>query len=48
MASSTLSYVVASYVITWIVIFGLLVRVLGAVRQARREYESAVKGGFNS
>jgi len=48
MASNTMSYVVASYVITWIVIFGLLVRVLGAVRHARREYELAVKGDMNS
>ena len=48
MADNTLTYVVVSYVITWVVIFGLLVRVLGAVRHARREYESVVKGEFNT
>ncbi len=48
MAESTLGYVVASYVLTWVVILGMLVRVLGAVRQARHEYEAVVKGDFNS
>ncbi|MHB1312101.1 MAG: hypothetical protein ACYC3L_08800 [Gemmatimonadaceae bacterium] len=48
MADNSVSFVVASYVITWVVIFGLLVRVLGAVRHARREYESVVKGAFNT
>lgn len=48
MTDHTLTYVVASYVITWIVILGLLFRVHNAVRRARRDYESVVKGDFNS
>lgn len=48
MTSNTLTYVVTSYVITWIVILGLLFRVQNAVRRARRDYESVVKGDFNS
>ena len=48
MTDNTLNYVVASYVITWIVIVGLLFRVQNAVRRARREYESVAKGGFTS
>jgi uncharacterized protein HemY len=46
MIDNSVTYVVAAYVITWVVILGMLVRVLGSVRQARREYESAVKGDF--
>jgi hypothetical protein len=48
MADNSVSFVVASYAITWVVILGMLVRVLGAVRHARREYESVVKGENNS
>lgn len=48
MASNELGYVGASYALTWIVLFLMLARVLGAVRRARKEYESAVKGGYNA
>ena len=48
MAENSVSYVVASYVITWMVIGGMLVRVLGAVRRARHEYEAVVKGELNA
>jgi hypothetical protein len=48
MNSAGWEYVGVSYALTWIVIFGMLSRVLGAVRRARSEYESAVKGGYQS
>ncbi len=43
-----IEYVVASYIITWVVLGALLARVLGAVRRARAEYESASKGGYRT
>lgn len=46
MDNGGIEYVVASYVITWVVLAGMLARVLGAVRRARAEYESAVNGGY--
>jgi hypothetical protein len=46
MVNNEWSYVGASFILTWIVIFGMLARVQGAVRRARSEYETAVKGGF--
>ena len=46
MASNEWGYVGASYALTWIVLFLMLARVLGAVRRAKAEYESAVKGGY--
>lgn len=48
MASNEWGYVGAAYGLTWIVLFLLLARVLGAVRRARAEYESAVKGGYTA
>jgi len=48
MGENSVGYVIASYVITWLVIGGMLVRVLGAVRHARREYESVVKGDLSA
>ena len=48
MVSNEWSYVGASYAITWIVLFLMLARVLGSVRRAKAEYESAVKGGYTS
>jgi hypothetical protein len=41
-------YVVAAFVITWVVLGATLARVLGAVRRARAEYESASKGEFRT
>ena len=43
-----LTYLVAAYVITWVVLGVMLVRAIGSVRRARAEYESAVKGGFRT
>jgi hypothetical protein len=43
-----IEFVVAAYVITWVVLGAMLVRVVGAVRRARAEYESAVKGEFRT
>jgi len=48
MVSNEWSYVGASYAITWIVLVMMLARVLGSVRRAKAEYESAVKGGYNA
>ena len=48
MVSNEWSYVGAAFGITWIVLFSMLARVLGAVRRAKKEYESAVKGGYVS
>ena len=48
MDSKGWAYVGAAYALTWIVLFLLLARVLGAVRRAKAEYESAVKGGYNA
>jgi hypothetical protein len=43
-----IGYVVAAYVITWVVLGVMLARLLGAVRRARSEYESAAKGEFRT
>jgi len=43
-----IGYVVASYVITWVVLGAMLARVVGAARRARAEYEQAVKGEFRT
>ncbi len=43
-----LEYVVAAFVITWVVLGATLVRVIGAVRRSRAEYESARKGEFRT
>lgn len=43
-----IEYVVASYVITWVVLGVMLVRLLGAVRRAKAEYEQAAKGEFRT
>ena len=43
-----IGYLVASYIITWVVLGAMLVRVLGAVRSARREFQSAAKGEFRT
>ena len=48
MDSTGIEYVVASYIITWVVLGAMLVRVLGAVRSARREFQSAAKGEFRT
>jgi len=48
MDSGGWGYVGASYAITWIVLVLMLARTLGAVRRAKAEYESAVKGGYNA
>ncbi len=43
-----IEYVVAAYVITYVVLAATLARVIGAVRRARAEYESARKGEFRT
>jgi cytochrome oxidase assembly protein ShyY1 len=43
-----ISYVVASYAITWVVLGVMLVRLLGAARRARAEYDQAAKGEFRT
>ncbi|MEK7239332.1 MAG: hypothetical protein AAB224_01975 [Gemmatimonadota bacterium] len=48
MDSKGWGYVAASYALTWIVLFLMLARVLGAVRRAKAEYEAAVKGGYTA
>lgn len=47
-ANGGVEYVMASYVITWVVLGAMLARVLGAVRRARLEYEQASKGEFRT
>jgi len=41
-------YVVASYVITWVVLGAMLMRTVGSVRRARAEYDQAAKGEFRT
>ncbi|HEY3287160.1 MAG TPA: hypothetical protein VGJ96_08575 [Gemmatimonadaceae bacterium] len=43
-----IGYVVASYVITWVVLGVMLVRLAGAARRARAEYDQAAKGEFRT
>jgi hypothetical protein len=43
-----IGYLVASYVITWLVLGAMLARAVGSVRRARAEYESAARGGFRT
>jgi hypothetical protein len=43
-----LGYVLASYIITWVVLGVMLVRVISATRRARAEYDQARKGGFRT
>jgi hypothetical protein len=43
-----IGYLVASYVITWLVLAVMLARAVSSVRRARSEYESAMKGGFRT
>jgi hypothetical protein len=44
----SMGYLVASYVITWLVLGVMLARAVGSVRRAREEYETAVKGEFRT
>jgi heme exporter protein D len=46
--SGGVGYVVASYVITWVVLAAMLVRTVGSVRRARAEYDQAAKGEFRT
>ncbi len=46
--SGGIEYVVASYVITWVVLGVMLVRIVGSVRRARAEYDQARTGGFRT
>ncbi len=41
-------YVVASYVITWVVLGVMLMRTVGSVRRARAEYDQAAKGEYRT
>jgi hypothetical protein len=47
-ANGGIEYVVAAYVITWVVLGAMLVRIMGSARRARAEYDQAVKGGYQS
>jgi hypothetical protein len=48
LANGGVEYVVAAYVITWVVLGVMLMRVVGSVRRARAEYEQASKGEFRT
>ncbi|MBM3906939.1 MAG: hypothetical protein FJ363_02560 [Gemmatimonadetes bacterium] len=43
-----IEFVVAAYVITWVVLGAMLTRLIGAVRRARTEYQQASKGEFRT
>jgi len=43
-----IAYVVAAYVITWVVLGALLAHAVGSARRARAEYDQAVKGGYRT
>jgi hypothetical protein len=43
-----IGYLVASYIITWLLLGVMLVRAVGSVRRARAEYEQARTGGFRT
>lgn len=48
MEGGGIGFVVASYVITWVVLGVMLVRTVGSVRRARAEYDQAAKGEFRT
>lgn len=48
LANGALEYVVAAFIITWVVLGATLVRVIGAARRGRAEYETASKGEFRT
>jgi len=48
LAGGGVGYVVASYLITWVVLGAMLVRTVGSVRRARAEYDQAAKGEFRT
>lgn len=48
MQGGGVGYVVASYVITWVVLAVMLLRTVGSVRRARAEYDQAAKGEFRT
>lgn len=43
-----IEFVVAAYAITYVVLGATLARVISAVRRARAEYASAIKGEFRT
>lgn len=48
LANGGIEYVVAAYVITWVVLGVMLVRLVGSVRRARAEYEQAAQGEYRT
>lgn len=48
MEGGGVGYVVASYVITWVVLGAMLMRTVASVRRARAEYDQAAKGEFRT
>lgn len=48
LANGGIEYVVAAYVITWVVLGVMLVRLVGSVRRARTEYEQAAQGEYRT